>query len=88
MAKATKRAKRLGKYLETALGWEVFESLFVCSNSDCPYTSSTEGFCKRCGSELYVYKSVKLAVLHDLEYAIQYALKEPDAPDLDYTTRL
>lgn len=68
----TKRAERLGAYLE-AFGWNVYGHSTRCPNCHAPNFDCS--FCGKCGVELPL-KDMKKEALAELEGAIQYALKE------------
>jgi transcription initiation factor IIE alpha subunit len=64
------RAERLAAYLETGLGWEVYNN-----ESSCPKCLMTDfggaAFCKRCGSKMVIEKNDE--VIKDLMRALDYA---------------
>lgn len=72
---ATRRAKRLEKYLHDVLGWETYTDRTVCpscgSCGDC-YTK----YCQCCGSKMEKDTSRLDDVFIELEAAITHALEE------------
>ena len=73
--KVTKRAKRLGKYLEGNLNWEIAVAEKVCTTDGCKGRSGFYGgytYCPYCGFEL-VKDCANYVVF---EKAIKHALEE------------
>lgn len=72
---ATKRAKRLEKYLSETLGWTTFEETKICPNCKNTFYDGSE-FCSQCGAKLKNNNDGLKELLEELEDAIQYALEE------------
>jgi len=67
----TKRAQRLGKFLEKELGWSVYSNSVECPNGHIVYEGK---FCSECGAKL---KQIRDTNSDDqLELAIKHLLKE------------
>ena len=75
---ATKRAKRLEKYLNHQLSWETHSETSQCPNCNTFYYNSTYEFCSRCGTKLEEDENSRKEVFDELEAAIAYALGETD----------
>lgn len=68
----TKRAKRLAKYLENDLGWEVFSK-----RTDCPKCGNTvcgDPFCPQCGTKQGKPTHGRNETIDEIEKAIAYAI--------------
>ena len=72
----TKRAEKLGKYLEEKLGWTVYDTTYECK--DCGYElfAVVRNYCPECGGSNIKRNSSKKEVNEQLEEAIKYALGE------------
>lgn len=74
---ATKRAKRLEKYLGSRLCWETQSGQWSCKADGCGfYTFSKQNHCSACGAKMPKKMERDPRVLEDLEAAIAYALQE------------
>ena len=75
MSKITKRSRRLGKYLEENLNWQIDVAEKICITDGCngrPGFYGSYDYCPYCGFELE--KDCENYVV--FEKAIKYALKE------------
>lgn len=68
----TDRARRLGRYLENNLGWEIQDNRAECG---CGVVSYGAKFCRECGKKL-PKPPKKKETYESLELAISYALNE------------
>lgn len=77
MAKPTKRAKRLEKYLRDVLGWETGTGLYTCRGCG-KKRYQGGGYCDRCGEKMPKKsdRATDGVVFDDLEKAIAHALEE------------
>lgn len=67
---ATKRAKKLAKYLEKELGWQVFDDRKQCLVCN---TASSGKFCYECGFKLKHPRNMN-TTYEELEEALVYAV--------------
>jgi hypothetical protein len=75
--KATKRAKRLERYLSEELGWDTKSGRYECASEGCLHTSfSFQNFCPDCGYKMPTKRKGSGMVFDELEQAIAYALEE------------
>jgi predicted amidophosphoribosyltransferase len=68
----TKRAERLGKFLENE-GWSVYENMKVCVKCK-SQTSTFNSYCGRCGGKLVADASHRKTVNDQMEKAIKYVI--------------
>ncbi len=72
----TIRAKRLAKYLEDELGWEVFTKSNICKACSITYHRSDAKYCFSSGGKLTSNVEDNKGTLQDIETAIKYCLGE------------
>uniref|UniRef100_A0A6M3JP81 Uncharacterized protein n=1 Tax=viral metagenome TaxID=1070528 RepID=A0A6M3JP81_9ZZZZ len=71
----SKRAERLGRFLEDDLGWYVFEVSYRCKK--CGHRSSfSDNYCAHCGGKMVADREEPKEIVDQLEEAIAYALGE------------